>query len=575
MLKVASVFFLLAIASPLTGCGGEPEACSQKSGGQCGDDEQPDAGTGADAGPDGGPDAGADTCAIAYGCSVEATTQCLGAVIQSCAQGADGTLDWVDITDCGGTGERCEETALETVCVAPATFSDSLASTGTLVPASSENRDQFGFRLAMSGDVLAIGANGEDGAVGGINGDQQDNGAENSGAVYVYRQSGQGWMQEAYVKASNPGGYPFSPHQQADRFGTSIALDGDTLVIGAIGEDSSAIGVNGEQDNNDSADSGAVYVYRRSGGTWVQEAYLKASNPDRHDLFGSSVAIFGDTLVIGATGESSNARGINGAEADNSSLASGAVYVFRRCGSVWEQEAYLKASNGDAEDLFGTSVAISGHTLVVGAYAEASRSAGVQADPSDNSLSNAGAVYVFERDPSAWSQVAYVKPSDTSSGQFFGVEVAIEGDTFVAAASGEVSGAGAVYIFGRSGNTWSQEARLTASNGRPSDHFGGSIALSSEYLAVGAQRESSDAQGVDGTEGTGSIDSSGAAYLFEKRLGEWQQVHHMKAEEPQTDAALGSSIALSGTDVIVGAAAESSAPVDEPASRTGAVHTFQ
>src|SRR5690606_18594267 len=140
--------------------------------------------------------------------------------------------------------------------------------------------------------------------------------------VYVYRQSGQGWMQEAYIKASNPGGYPFSLHQQADRFGTSIALDGDTLVVGAIGEDSSAVGVDGAQNNNETVDSGAVYVYRRTGGTCVQEAYLKASSPDRHDHFGSSVAISGDTLVIGARGESSNARGINGAEADNSSLES-------------------------------------------------------------------------------------------------------------------------------------------------------------------------------------------------------------------------------------------------------------
>jgi trimeric autotransporter adhesin len=189
------------------------------------------------------------------------------------------------------------------------------------------------------------------------------------------------------LKASNTG--------VDDYFGDSVALSGDTLAVGASGEGSAAQGVGGDQANNTASDSGAVYVFQRSGTTWLQEAYLKASNTGAGDLFGTSVALSGDTLAVGAFREDSGARGVGGDQDDNSASDSGAVYVFRRSGTVWQQEAYIKASNTGADDYFGYSVALSGDTLAVGAPYEDSAAQGVGGDQTDNTASDSGAVYIF------------------------------------------------------------------------------------------------------------------------------------------------------------------------------------
>ncbi len=165
---------------------------------------------------------------------------------------------------------------------------------------------------------------------------------------------------QAYLKASNA--------ETLDFFGQAIAMDGNTLVIGAINEDSNATGANGGQGNNASfLNSGAVYVLVRTGGTWVQQAYLKASNPNADDHFGCAVAISGDTLVVGANGEDSASTGVNQNQTNNAAPDAGAAYVFVRTNGVWSQQAYLKASSTSAGDSFGSAVAISGNTVSVGA----------------------------------------------------------------------------------------------------------------------------------------------------------------------------------------------------------------
>ncbi len=157
-------------------------------------------------------------------------------------------------------------------------------------------------------------------------------------------------------------------------FGASVAISGDTVVVGAFGEDSAATGVNGNQANNSATDSGAAYVFVRSGSTWTQQAYLKASNTGaRVTSSAISTAISGNTVVVGAYGEDSAATGVNGNQADNGAIDSGAAYVFVRSGSSWTQQAYLKASNTEASDFFGGSVAISGDTVVVGAFGRGQR----------------------------------------------------------------------------------------------------------------------------------------------------------------------------------------------------------
>ena len=167
------------------------------------------------------------------------------------------------------------------------------------------------------------------------------------------------------------------------------------MVVGAQLEGSSATGVNGNQTDNSALFSGAAYVFLRDGATWSQQAYLKASNTEFGDAFGTSVAISGETVVVGAFVESSDATGVNGDQTDNSATLSGAAYVFVRDGATWSQQAYLKASNTETNDEFGTSVAISGETVVVGADGESSSASGINGDQTDNSATDSGAAYVF------------------------------------------------------------------------------------------------------------------------------------------------------------------------------------
>jgi hypothetical protein len=177
-----------------------------------------------------------------------------------------------------------------------------------------------------------------------------------------------------------------------------MAVSGDTVVIGAYGEDSGATGVDGNQGDNSASRAGAAYVFTRSGVTWSQQAYLKASNTEADDNFGIPVAVSGDTVVIGAYGEDSGATGVDGNQSDNSAEDSGAAYVFTRSGATWSQQAYLKASNTEADDYFGRAAAVSGDTVVVGAYDEDSSATGVGGDQSDNSASASGVAYVFRSD---------------------------------------------------------------------------------------------------------------------------------------------------------------------------------
>ena len=164
-----------------------------------------------------------------------------------------------------------------------------------------------------------------------------------------------------------------------------MSIDGDTVVVGAWNEDSNATGVDGDQLDNSAIDGDAAYVLTRNDGVWSQQAYLKASNTDAGDLFGYALDASGDTILASSPTEGSNATGVNGDETDNSAPVSGAAYVFVRAGGVWSQQAYLKASNAEANDLFGFTAALSGDTIVVGAYDEDSNATGVNGNQADNS----------------------------------------------------------------------------------------------------------------------------------------------------------------------------------------------
>ena len=265
----------------------------------------------------------------------------------------------------------------------------SISQQAYLKASNTEMGDYFGNSVAISGDTVVVGAHDEDSSATGVNGDETDNSAYNSGAAYVFTRMGHNWSQQAYLKASN------TDTEVEDYFGYSVAISGDTIVVGAFREASNATGVDGDGNDNSASASGAAYVFTRSGDTWSQQAYLKASNTGADDYFGISVAISGDTIVVGAAGEASNATGVDGDGSDNSADFSGAAYVFTRSGSTWSQQAYLKASNARADDWFGHYIAIGGSTIVVGAPYENSAATGVDGDQEHNAAPNAGATYVF------------------------------------------------------------------------------------------------------------------------------------------------------------------------------------
>ncbi|MES9939176.1 MAG: hypothetical protein ABW104_20045 [Candidatus Thiodiazotropha sp. 6PLUC2] len=283
-----------------------------------------------------------------------------------------------------------------------------------LNPTNPETDDRFGHVIALSndGDTLAVSAYLFDSTATDENGDETDDPAPDLGAVYLFIREGNAWRQQAYIKPSIS--------DADDRFGSSIALsdDGTTLAVGATGEQSLATGINGNQSDNSAVWAGAVYLFTSSEGEWTQQAYIKASNTEARDAFGTQVALSGDgdALAVSATYESSSATGIEGDQTDNSTESSGAIYLFeRQDNSIWNQTAYIKASNPDPSDVIGRALALSsdGHILAVGTALEDSIARGINGDQSDNSSSRAGAVYLFSDNTGSWRQQAYIKASNT------------------------------------------------------------------------------------------------------------------------------------------------------------------
>ncbi|MFM8912801.1 MAG: fibronectin type III domain-containing protein, partial [Flammeovirgaceae bacterium] len=366
-----------------------------------------------------------------------------------------------------------------------------------------------------------------------------DGNVTDSGAAYVFKRIGSNWVQEAYLKASNA--------DSGDYFGFDTAIAGDTIVVGAYLEDSSQITIsNGSSASasNATVDAGAAYVFKRSGSNWTQEAYLKAVNVGGSDYFGYNAAISGDTIVVGAYLEDSSQTTItNGttASADNTVTNSGAAYVFKRTANSWAQEAYLKAPSVTASDYFGFSTAISGDTIVVGAYLEDSSQTTVMNGTTvntTNTLADSGAAYVFKRTGSTWIQEAFLKASNPTASDRFGFSTGISGDTIVVGASLEdsnqttitngtsasadnsIADSGAAYVFKRSGNIWAQEAYLKAAVPRASDNFGYSTSISGDTIVVGAwtedSRETTISNAADAAGTNTAASNSGAIYVFRR-----------------------------------------------------------
>ena len=346
--------------------------------------------------------------------------------------------------------------------------------------------DEFGYSIDISSDTVVAGAWYE------------DTGGSNAGAAYVFTRSGTSWSQQAKLVASNAGA--------GDQLGYSVAIDGDTIVAGANNEDTAA------------QDAGAAYVFTRSGTSWSQQAKLVASDAQAADYLGWSVGIDGDTIVVGAFGE------------DTGGSYAGAAYVFTRSGTTWSQQAKLVASDAQANDYLGRGeIGISGDTIVLGAYRE------------DTGGSDAGAAYVFIRSGTSWSEQAKLVASDAQANDQFGRAVSISSDTVVVGASLEDAGGtdtGAVYVFTRSGTTWSQQAKLVSENPNGLDEFGISVDIDGDSVIMGATKED-----------TGSQDT-GAVYIFTRSGTTWSQQKLLKASDVPAYKRFGWAAAIDGKTAV-------------------------
>ena len=274
-----------------------------------------------------------------------------------------------------------------------------------------------------------------------------------------------------------------------DQFGWSESVSGNTAVIGAASKNNA---------------EGAAYVSVLSGGVWTQQQELTASDGAADDEFGYSVSVSGDTAVIGAWGKAIN---------------QGAAYVFVRSGGVWTEQQELTASDGAGGDGFGLSVSVSGDTALIGAPGN-------------------GATYVFVRSGGTWSQQQELTASDGAASDYFGYSVSVSGGTAVIGASAKNNYQGAAYVFVLSGQVWTQQQELTASDGAADDSFGFSVSVSGGTAVIGAP---------------GKNGSQGAAYGFVLSGGVWGQQQKMTAPDGAAGDSFGNSVSVSGASAVIGA----------------------
>lgn len=345
--------------------------------------------------------------------------------------------------------------------------------------------DGFGDALALSGATLAVGACHDDTTAG-----------SDAGSVSVFVRNGGNWALQVKLTATDAAA--------GDRFGSSVALAGDTLVIGATHDDGSGSVFN----------SGSVYVFTRTGNVWAQQAKLGAADAAADDHFGGSVALSGETALIGADGKSSG---------------TGAAYVFVRAGSTWSQQAKLTALAARPHDHFGGAVALDGDLAVIGAESHDS-----------DGLSNNGRVFAFRRSGGTWTEEASWGASDPVTDGFFGASVALRGDKAIVGATGTNDYAGAAYVFRYDGVAWVAGEKLDVGDGLAYDAFGGSIALSEGRALIGAFRSTEE-----------GIYDAGSSWLFADDGLSFQPLNRSSSVNPSSHGEFGRALAMEGDAVIV------------------------
>ena len=298
-----------------------------------------------------------------------------------------------------------------------------------------------------------------------------------------------------------------------DFFGNSVAVDADTMVVGAYQQDTTSAGT----------DSGLAYVYVRSDKTWTEQAQLTASDGAATDFFGFCVAASGNTIAVGAYQDDTT-----------TGFDSGSVYVFARSGSRWSEQAKIVADDGAMDDRMGFSVAIDEDTIVIGA-------------PGDDTYR--GSVYVYVREGNDWTKQAKLTATEGTTDDYFGGTVAISGDTLVAGAiyddGSSETNTGAAYVYFRLGTSWTEQARLEASDGVVDDRLGFSVAIDGDNIVVGAQRDDTD-NGFD----------TGSAYVYRRAGNRWTEQAKLTAGDGASEDFYGGSVAIAGDSIVVGAVSD-------------------
>ncbi|HEX7828292.1 MAG TPA: FG-GAP repeat protein, partial [Thermoanaerobaculia bacterium] len=355
---------------------------------------------------------------------------------------------------------------------------------------------QFGASVSISGNTAVIGAPWDDTAAG-----------IQAGNAYVFVRDGETWTQQAQLASS--GIY------REIYFGTSVAISGDTIVVGAP-IDVSAVEPTGE------VRGGTAYVFVRNGTTWTQQARLSSSAGVKTSLFGSSVAIDADTILVGSYGDTTLAAS-----------GGGSVFVFLRSGTNWAQQARITdtvaPNNGDG---FGYSVALDGDTAVIGAWHD---------DPNGG---NAGSAFVYVRSGTTWNVQAQLIAPATTEQSMMGSAVAVDGDTAVVGAPGDstaASNTGSAHVFVRSGTTWAHQAELVAADASVNDQFGNAVALEGDVAVIGAAAD-------DTAAGLGA----GSVYLFVRSGTTWAQQAQLFHPDGEPQDGFGISVDIDAGTVLIG-----------------------
>ena len=371
-----------------------------------------------------------------------------------------------------------------------------ITQTAKLLPNSGEgaSADRMGQSVAVSNDTAVVGAYLANESSGTI---------ADAGTVHVFkRDSSTTWSRQQKISSPIP--------TASDQFGNAVAISGDTLVVAAV-----------QDDETSASNSGAVYVYTRASNVWTLQQRLIASSATASAAFGRSVAVDGDTLIVGASQANSG---------------TGAAYVFTRSGNTWAQQQILLASDAAANDYFGGSVAISGDRLIVGAERA---NVGTKID--------VGAAYVFRRNGvGTWVAQTKLTPTTFTNDDNFGISVSISGATIVVGqpylGEGVDSNKGAAIVFVEQAGTWVNQATLVASDAKANDFFGRSVAISGDLLVSGSYFDDFS-----------TVVNGGSSYLFRRTGSNWTQTDKLLGNDTELNDLIGSSVAMSAGATIVGA----------------------